>query len=126
MNYPTPEYVVAPTGHPHDPTTDDDGPDIDETVEALMANGAEYDPYSARNLSEAMGAMWEHNHHSLGLAIREQNAAEMLAIIGTLTTLYWESRARDHAEQEAKRANGVCLSCSGEGCSGCSWIGNKH
>ena len=57
MNYPTPEYVVAPTGHPHDPTTDDHFGALDKMVESMTAEGAEYDMQRAQPVRGNGGAV---------------------------------------------------------------------
>lgn len=112
-----PAPLFSPTGHPHDPTTpDDDG--MDDIVNALMADGAEFDPYSRANLCEALGELPDDELIALGRAIRDEKADHVLVILRAHVEAYWERLARVHAEKLV-RDNAHCRVCHGAGCICC-------
>lgn len=112
-----PAPMFAPTDHPHDPTTPDDD-DMDDIVNALMVDGAEYEPYSRANLCEALGELPDPEMIALGRAIRDAKAEHVLAILTAHVTAYWDHLARLHAEKLI-RNNAHCRVCHGSGCLCC-------
>lgn len=97
-----PEPVRRPTGHPHDPTTPD-AEDLDDIINALMVEGAEYKPYSRANLCEAICEaiceLPDDEMIALGRALRDAQADHVLAILNARVTAYWERLATMHAEK---------------------------
>lgn len=112
-----PAPLFAPTSHPHDPTTpDDDG--LEEIVNALMAEGAEYAPYSRANLCEALGELPDEEMIALGRSLRDAKAEHVLVILQSHVTTYWSNLARIAAEKLI-RDNAHCRVCHGAGCVCC-------
>lgn len=112
---PAPMFTFA--GHPHDPSApDDDG--MDEIVNALMVDGAEFEPYSRANLCEALGELPDDELIALGRAIRDEKAEHVLVILRAHVEAYWERLARMHAEKLV-RDNAHCRVCHGAGCICC-------
>lgn len=114
-------YLPAPMftfgGHPHDPCApDDDG--LEEAVAELMAEGAEYAPYSRANLCEALGELPDEEMIALGKAIRDASAEKVLDILRAHVEAYWENLARMRAEK-LTRDNANCRVCHGAGCVCC-------
>lgn len=112
-----PEPVRRPTGHPHDPTTPD-AEDLDAIVNAMMVEGAEYEPYSRANLCEALGDLPDDEMIALGRALRDAQADHVLAILTAHVEAYWEHQARLRAEKLV-RDNADCHVCHGAGCVCC-------
>ncbi len=112
-----PAPLFAPTSHPHDPTTPDDD-EMDKVVNALMVEGAEFEPYYRANLCEALGYLPDEETIALGRALRDANAEHVLAILTAHVTTYWQNLARMSAEKLI-RDNNHCRICHGAGCVCC-------
>lgn len=112
-----PAPIFSPTGHPHDPNTTDDD-DLEDIVNALMAEGAEYEPYSRANLCEALGELPDDEMIALGRALRDAREEHVLAILTAHVTSYWERLATMHADKLV-RDSAHCRACHGAGCICC-------
>lgn len=119
MNYiylPEPVQRSYP-GHPLDPNAPYED-DMEEVVIELMAEGAEYEPYSRANLCEALGELPDEQLISLGHALRDASADQALDILRTHVEAYWQHLARMRAEK-LTRDNANCRVCHGAGCVCC-------
>ena len=112
-----PVPLFAPTVHPHDPNGPDDD-DMEEVVDAMMVDGAEYAPYALNNLCEALGELPDAEMIALGRALRDARAEHVMDILRAHVEAYWENLARMEAEKLV-RDNAHCLVCHGAGCICC-------
>lgn len=90
---------------------------VDARVSELLDEGGDYYPFSADNLSEALG---EIDIESVATALKAGKHEDAGKALLTLVSGYWDRMAQQQAERdiEEQRAN-ACHRCGGRGCRHC-------